>query len=119
MLSDESADRLRLLLFIILIAAALLSLVMALAPPAFAAPAASKFVCANNPSFSVAISERAATVHTGSVALQLPRKQSSIGQKFAAPGVTLIIDGHFAALIGTKLPRFDQCYTDRKLVASR
>lgn len=119
MLSDKSTDRLRLFLLIMLIAAAVLSLVMALAPPVFAASTASKFVCANNSSFSVAMSERAATVRTSGTAFQLPRKPSSIGQKFASPGVTLIIDGHFAALIGTKLPRFDQCYTDRKLLASR
>lgn len=88
--------------------------------PAFAAAGgSSRYSCANGGGFTIRLSEGAAVVRAGQSVHVLPRKPSSLGQRFASPDATLIVDGNFAALIGKDLPRFGRCYAAHGLAASR
>ena len=88
------------------------------APALAAAGGSRRYSCANGGGFTIRLSDGAAVVRAGQSVHVLPRKPSSLGQRFASPTATLIVDGNFAALIGKNLPRFGRCYAANGLAAS-
>lgn len=82
------------------------------AGPRLSAPhqlAEARFVCEDAVSFGVRRSATAATVSFGDGDYRLERKRSSIGERFASPGATLIIDGDFAAFVAEDRLGLDGC----------
>jgi membrane-bound inhibitor of C-type lysozyme len=88
-----------------------LSLVDAGCSPALAeaARATTLYQCAGERSFTVARDDRTAVIVYSGVRYELPRRKSSIGERYATSGATLIIDGKMAAFVTGSVMNLDVC----------
>lgn len=68
-----------------------------------------RFACASGAAFAVENSGTVAVVRFDDGSYRLQRRPSSIGEKFASPQATLIIDGDFAAFVAEDRLDVDGC----------
>lgn len=68
-----------------------------------------RFRCTGKQSFTVERDEKAAVVIYSGVRYDLPRRSSSIGQRYATSRATLIIDGDMAAFVSEAVLNLDLC----------
>lgn len=78
----------------------LTTLAVALASPA----TFSTYVCLDNTTFTLSVSETMAIVRFRDGEYRLPRRQSSIAVKYATEEATLYLDGDFAAFATNDRP---------------
>ena len=74
-----------------------------------AARATTLYQCAGERSFTVARDGRTAVVVYSGVRYELPRRKSSIGERYATSGATLIVDGEMAAFVSGSVMNLDVC----------
>lgn len=67
------------------------------------------FRCAGGQSFTVERDDRSAIVIYSGVRHELPRRSSSIGERYATGDATLIIDGDMAAFVTRSVMNLDFC----------
>lgn len=79
------------------------------AEPARAARATTLFKCAGHMSFTVQRDEASAIVIHSGIRYELPRRKSSIGERYASDSATLIVDGEMAAFVGRTILNLDFC----------
>lgn len=94
-------------------------LVWSLATPTSGAAAKQSFACAENRHFSVRHAGPKAIVQIEGKSYALQRRPSTFGERYAAPGTTLIVDGQFASLVARDLPRVRQCYLETTIAGRR
>jgi hypothetical protein len=95
----------------------LLTAVFALpaAGSAKSSPVVHHYQCSNGERFVVARSGSVAVVRVGSLAYKLPRKRSSLGQKYGSEIATLIIDGPSAVFKSERHLHLRDCIETRFL----
>jgi len=74
-----------------------------------AARATTRFNCAGDRSFTVQRDDASAVVTYSGVRYELPRRRSSIGERYASSSATLIIDGEMAAFVSGTVLNLDFC----------
>lgn len=67
------------------------------------------FRCAGAQSFTVERDDRSAILIYSGVRHELPRRSSSIGERYATSDATLIIDGEMAAFVTSSVINLDFC----------
>lgn len=104
------------------LAPALLVLVHASACSAEDADAATTrtvYRCAGNQSFTVARDARSALVEYSGARYVLPRRSSSIGDRYATRAATLIVDGDMAVFVSTSATNLEFCRATTPLTWSK
>jgi hypothetical protein len=74
-----------------------------------AANGVTTFRCAGDRFFTVQRNEKMAVVVYSNARYELPRRKSSIGERYAKSGTTLIIDGDMAAFVSGSVIDLDFC----------
>ena len=74
-----------------------------------AASVVTTFQCAGDRFFTVQRDQETAVVVYSDVRYELPRRKSSIGERYATSGTTLIIDGDMAAFVSGSVMNLDFC----------
>ena len=72
------------------------------------------FQCSDGSELTVQFQRRTATVLAGGHSYVLVRKSSNLGERFASPEATLIIDGDFAAFVADDLHGLQGCRSRSK-----
>ena len=74
-----------------------------------AAKSVTIFRCAGAQSFTVERDDHSAIVLYSNARYELPRRSSSIGERYATSDATLIIDGEMAAFVTSSVMNLDFC----------
>ena len=75
--------------------------------------------CAGSQSFMVARDARSALVEYSGARYVLPRRGSSIGERYATRAATLIIDGDMAVFVSTSATNLEFCRATSPLAGSK